>query len=390
MITDLRIRPTISALALLMLGAVTLLPARLAIAACTAANPNANISESTPTSAFTDHGDGTVTHKLTGLMWKRCVEGLSGASCSAGTATALTWKAALAASVADRTGGRSDWRLPNKLELQSIVEYCGSGPAINRLIFPATPSQIVMSGTPSPYGNATGGISFSDGLPYYLTVGFPFHARLVRGGRSFDSFDGQPLSLAVTRIGTGSGAVSSNVPGISCGTACTGYFSMNTSVTLTATPAVGSIFAGWLGACAGAGQCNVTIKGASAVSATFAPAGSVLNADIDGNRKVDASTDGLLALRYMFGLTGSSLTTGAIGDLATRTTPLDIIQHIDSIKPVFDVDGNGTTDALSDGLLLVRYLFGLRGTALIDGVVGPGATRKTSSQIETYLLSITQ
>ena len=40
--------------------------------ACTAANPLASATESTPTAAFTIHGDGTLTHQLTGLMWKQC------------------------------------------------------------------------------------------------------------------------------------------------------------------------------------------------------------------------------------------------------------------------------------------------------------------------------
>ena len=179
------------------------------------------------------------------------------------------------------------------------------------------------------------------------------------------------------------------MPGISCGTTCTGYFSINSAVTLTATPAIGSVFTGWLGTCTGAGQCNVTIKGASAVTATFAPNGILLNADVDGNSKYDGLSDGLLALRYMFGIAGNSLTIGAIGDMATRTSPSDIIDQINNTKPVFDVDGNGSIDALSDGLLLIRYLFGLRGPSLISGAIRPGATRTTAAQIEAYLQSIT-
>jgi len=53
---------------------------------------------------------------------------------------------------------------------------------------------------------------------------------------------------------------------------------------------------------------------------------------------------------------------------------------------VADVDGNGVTDALTDGLLLLRYAFGIRGTALTAGAIGPGATRITPAAIEEYLL----
>ena len=40
-----------------------------------------------------------------------------------------------------------------------------------------------------------------------------------------------------------------------------------------------------------------------------------------------------------------------------------------------DVDGNGNADALSDGIILLRYLFGIRGEALTQDVLGPNATR---------------
>jgi hypothetical protein len=51
----------------------------------------------------------------------------------------------------------------------------------------------------------------------------------------------------------------------------------------------------------------------------------------------------------------------------------------------FDVDGNGATSALTDGLLILRYLFGLRDDALIDAAVGTGCTRCDAESIEPYL-----
>ena len=49
------------------------------------------------------------------------------------------------------------------------------------------------------------------------------------------------------------------------------------------------------------------------------------------------------------------------------------------------MDGNGATDARRDGVLITRYLFGLRGSALTAGAVGTGATRKDAAAIEPYL-----
>ena len=48
-------------------------------------------------------------------------------------------------------------------------------------------------------------------------------------------------------------------------------------------------------------------------------------------------------------------------------------------------DVGGRADALTDGLMLLRYLFGLRGAALINGAIGPGATRTTAADIQAHI-----
>ena len=65
-----------------------------------------------------------------------------------------------------------------------------------------------------------------------------------------------------------------------------------------------------------------------------------------------------------------------------------VVTYLDAIRPLLDIDGNGTADALTDGLLIVRYLFGLRDSALIAGAVDPLATRSTAAAIEAYLLTL--
>ncbi|GAB4217035.1 MAG: hypothetical protein Fur007_18270 [Rhodoferax sp.] len=76
-------------------------------------------------------------------------------------------------------------------------------------------------------------------------------------------------ALTVSKSGTGSGTVTSSPTGIDCGATCSASFSSGTSVTLTATPASGSSFAGWSGACSGTGTCAVTMSAAQNVTATF-------------------------------------------------------------------------------------------------------------------------
>ncbi len=76
-------------------------------------------------------------------------------------------------------------------------------------------------------------------------------------------------SLSVSRAGAGSGVVTSDVIGIACGDACAANYLVGTVVTLTATPAPGSIFGGWAGACTGTAGCQVTLDDHRAVTATF-------------------------------------------------------------------------------------------------------------------------
>jgi hypothetical protein len=57
---------------------------------------------------------------------------------------------------------------------------------------------------------------------------------------------------------------------------------------------------------------------------------------------------------------------------------------------ILDVDGNGVIDALSDGLLILRYAFGSRGDSLTSGVVASDCQRCTANEIEAYIGSLSQ
>jgi len=99
----------------------------------------------TSASDYVDHGDGTVTHKPTGLMWQRCPKGqtLVGTSCS-GNATTYTWHAAMA--LTDNFAGHADWRVPTAMELNTLVEYNGTAGTMRLTqfigtVYPALPDQ---------------------------------------------------------------------------------------------------------------------------------------------------------------------------------------------------------------------------------------------------------
>jgi hypothetical protein len=81
------------------------------------------------------------------------------------------------------------------------------------------------------------------------------------------------FALTVLKAGTGSGTVISSPIGIVCGDDCAESYPGGTSVTLTATPAPGSVFAGWSGGgCSGTAPCTVSVSAATSVTATFATA----------------------------------------------------------------------------------------------------------------------
>ena len=65
--------------------------------------------------------------------------------------------------------------------------------------------------------------------------------------------------------------------------------------------------------------------------------------------------------------------------------PLDSTRQF---QKLLDVDGNDKVDALTDGLLILRYSFGLTGDSLIVGVVAEDATRNSAEEIEAYLATL--
>jgi PKD repeat protein len=75
--------------------------------------------------------------------------------------------------------------------------------------------------------------------------------------------------LSVAKAGSGTGTVTSSPAGIGCGGTCTASFTQGTVVTLSQSASLGSVFAGWSGACTGTGACSVTMDAAKSVTATF-------------------------------------------------------------------------------------------------------------------------
>lgn len=112
-----------------------------------------------------------------------------------------------------------------------------------------------------------------------------------------------------------------------------------------------------------------------------------VDASTSSGTQYHASTDGLLIMRYLLNMTGASLTAGVIGPTAVRTDPVALLAHLNAMRSALDVDGNTLVDPATDGVLILRYLLGFRGSTLIADTVGvtPTPTRASATLIEQYL-----
>ncbi len=107
----------------------------------------------------------------------------------------------------------------------------------------------------------------------------------------------QPI-LQVATAGTGTGTVTSSPAGITCGSGgstCSAKYSIDTVVTLTATPDQGYGFLGWSGACSGSDVCSITMNQAQSVTATFNPFVTLTVADAGTGTGTVSSSPGSIA-----------------------------------------------------------------------------------------------
>ena len=86
--------------------------------------------------------------------------------------------------------------------------------------------------------------------------------------------------------------------------------------------------------------------------------------DADGNGRSEALTDGILIQKYLFGFRGDSMTQNALANDASRNAE-QIESFLNEVIDDLDADGNGNSNALTDGFIIQKYLFGFRGTYMM-------------------------
>ena len=142
----------------------------------------------------------------------------------------------------------------------------------------------------------------------------------------------------------------------------------------------------------GVGTCTVTAT--KAADANYNAASATVNVtvgaaapppilDIDDSApatQYDAASDGVLLIRYLLGYRDAALITGAISPSARRNAT-QIAAHIAANLTRFDVDGDGSTLATTDGVMILRRLLGITDPAAIT----QGVKNSTRSNADVVL-----
>jgi hypothetical protein len=106
--------------------------------------------------------------------------------------------------------------------------------------------------------------------------------------------------------------------------------------------------------------------------------------DIDGNGDADALTDGLTILKAAFGITGQDMIDGTLAPDSEMTLD-DVELSMQKTMSIADIDDNGEVGALTDGLIVLRYLFDITDSKLTEGAISPDASREAHQSIVDHL-----
>ena len=150
---------------------------------------------------YKDNGNGTITDKNTGLVWEMKCSSCGGLhdktntylwSTSSATDTIWDWLADVNTEGGTGFAGKSDWRIPNVKELQSIVDYgrcdatlggaCADQAAIDPIFGPTAASFYWSSTTVASFPGSAWFVDFSDGGVGGGGTSGIVHVRAVRGG----------------------------------------------------------------------------------------------------------------------------------------------------------------------------------------------------------------
>ena len=97
----------------------------------------------------------------------------------------------------------------------------------------------------------------------------------------------------------------------------------------------------------------------------------------------------MLVIRHLFGFEGQLLVADAVSTSCKRCSAGAIKGYLNGLGDTLDIDGNGHAGSLSDGMLLLRYLFGIADPTLTENAVAADCTRCDGAAIMEYLAPLT-
>ncbi|MBF0345517.1 MAG: DUF1566 domain-containing protein [Nitrospirae bacterium] len=313
-----------------------------------------------PDPRFTLNSAQTVTDTLTGLVWTRDAGTPTVGSC---TGEAMNWQGTLNYVKCLNTAsylGYSDWRLPNRKELFSLLDHGAFNPPI--------PSGSLFSNVQSSYYWSSTSYALSTSIAWVVRMDVGsvlvidksngYYVWPVRSGQV-----GDLVNLVISKAGTGSGTVTASTGTISwSGNTGTASYSSGTSVTLAATANSGSTFAGWSGDCTGsASTCTVTMTADKNVTIEFtAGASRKVKYDFNGDGHSDVLWRNTKTGDVYIWLMNDASITG--GNFVVKNVSSDW-----DIKAVGDFNGDGKSDVLWQNTSGDVYIWLIEGATIKAG-----------------------
>ncbi|HEY2902497.1 MAG TPA: DUF1566 domain-containing protein [Polyangia bacterium] len=115
---------------------------------------------------------GVVGDRVTRMQWQRAVDDAT-----------YTWAEATDYCACLTLNGQTDWRLPTRIELVSLVDVTRQSPSIDPTAFPDTPSEWFWTSSPAADDpTAAWYVAFFDGDTHHQDVTTPYRVRCVHAG----------------------------------------------------------------------------------------------------------------------------------------------------------------------------------------------------------------
>ena len=116
-------------------------------------------------------------------------------------------------------------------------------------------------------------------------------------------------------------------------------------------------------------------------------AATAFSLDVDGNGTINASNDGLVIFKYLLNSNANNLHTTISSNAADdRKTTAQLKAYLDSAGGILDIDGNGSTNASNDGLIIFKYLLNSNANNLHTTIASNAVGSKTTTvDLKAYL-----